>query len=268
MNDPRLNVDGLNVAYSRRGHGPPLVLLHGYPLDRTIWNDTAEMLEADFDVIMPDMRGFGDSDIMEADQSILAYSSDVAGLLERLEIRKAHVAGHSMGGYVALAFARMYPRQLAGIGLVSTQHLADTEERKAARLANAQQILAEGVGGVVDGMTPRLSTSAQVQTRVRAVIARQRPLGLAVALDAMAGRPDSTDVLKSFGAAAVIVHGTADELIPVDRAREMRSLLASAHYLELPGAGHLPMMENPAAVAEALRFLGPIRPGAVTIFNH
>ena len=268
MSDQVLNIDGTDIAFSRRGRGTPLVLLHGYPLDRTIWNDVAQMLLDDFDLIMPDMRGFGQSNVMEADRSIMAYASDVAGLLERLGIRKAHVTGHSMGGYVALAFARTFPRQITALGLVASQPLADTEERKSARYATAEQILTNGVGGVVDGMSPQLSPNTEVQAFVRRVISTQAPMGLAVALDAMAGRPDSTDVLRSFSAPAVIIHGSADALIPVERAREMRLLLPSAHYLELPGVGHMPMMENPAAVAEALHFLGPIKRGSVTILNR
>ncbi len=245
-----------------------MVLLHGYPLDRAIWDEVAQVLEDEHDLIIPDMRGFGVSDVMEADRSIMAYASDVAGLLERLGLRRAHVVGHSMGGYVALAFSRSYPRQTAGIGLVASQALADSEDRKAARHATGQQILREGVGGVVEGMSPKLSARADVQLLVRDIIARQRPLGLAVALDAMAERLDSSDVLRSFSAPAVIIHGTADELIPVERGREMRVLLPAAHYLELPGVGHMPMMENAAAVAEALRFLGPIKSGSVTLLGR
>jgi 3-oxoadipate enol-lactonase len=267
MSEGVRNIDGTNIAYARRGQGTPLILLHGYPLDRTIWQGAAELLANDFDVIMPDLRGFGQSDVMEADRSMLAYASDLAGLLERLGIRKAHVAGHSMGGYVALAFARMFPRKIAGIGLVSSQELADTEERKAARHATAQRIMQDGIDGVVQEMPPKLSANVEVQEFVRSVIANQRPMGLAVALDAMAERPDSADVLRSFPGPAVIIHGSSDELISVERAREMRVLLPSAHYLELPGVGHMPMMENPAAVAEALRFLGAIRRGAVTILD-
>lgn len=268
MKDQVLNIDGTHIAFERRGRGTPLVLLHGYPLDRAIWNEVVPMLEADFDLIMPDMRGFGQSDVMEADRSIMAYASDVAGLLERLGIRKAHVAGHSMGGYVALAFARTYPRRTAGLGLISSQELADNEERKAARHASAEQVVRDGVDGVVEAMTPKLSPNAEVQSLVRSIISRQRPMGLAVALDAMAGRPDSTEMLKSFSGPSVIIHGTMDELIPVERAREMRRLLPTAHYLELTGVGHMPMLENPAAAAEALRFLGSIKRGGVTILDN
>jgi pimeloyl-ACP methyl ester carboxylesterase len=268
MEERTLNIDGINIAFASRGKGQAMLLLHGYPLDRSIWNAVAEMLEAEFDLIIPDLRGFGGSDAMEADRSMIEYASDLAGLLELLKIRRAHVVGHSMGGYIALAFAREFASKVAGLGLVSTQVAADTPERKTARQATARQVMMDGVESVADGMTPKLSPDARVQNQVREVIARQRPLGLSVALDAMAGRLDSTDVLRSIKVPVVIVHGDADELIPVDRAREMKSLVPAAHYLELPGGGHLPMMENAPAVAEALRFLDLSKDKGIKILDR
>src|SRR5512143_3907830 len=100
-----LNIDGINIAFTRRGTGPSMLLIHGYPLDRSIWDQVAPLLEAEFDLIIPDLRGFGASDVMEADRSIIEYATDLAGLMERLRIRRARIVGHSMGGYVALAFA-------------------------------------------------------------------------------------------------------------------------------------------------------------------
>jgi pimeloyl-ACP methyl ester carboxylesterase len=267
MQEMALNVDGINIAFARRGRGTPLILIHGYPLDRTIWNEMAEMLEGEFDLIIPDLRGFGASDVMEADRSIIGYASDLAGLMDRLKVKNAHVVGHSMGGYVALAFAREFPGKTAGLGLIASQIVADTAERKVARQATARQIMEEGIGGVIAGMAPKLSPDAGVQAFVSRVMAKQRPLGLAVALDAMAGRPDSTDVFRSFRFPVVVVHGDADELIPVERGREMKALLPSAHYLELPGVGHMPMLENPAAVAEALRFLGTLKDKGITLHD-
>lgn len=267
MTELLVNIDGTNIGYSRQGRGSPMLLVHGYPLDRTIWERVATMLEADYDVIMPDLRGFGSSDVMEADRSITGYASDLAGLLERLKIRRAHIVGHSMGGYAALAFARQFPEKTAGLGLVASQVLADSEERKASRQASAREIMDQGVASVAEAMVTKLSPDKAVQDAVRAIILRQRTLGLSVALDAMAGRPDSSDVLRAFSAPAVLIHGDADELIPVERGREMKNLLPAARYLELAGGGHMPMMENPAAVAEALRLLGPTRSGGVTLFG-
>src|SRR5512141_322859 len=121
MEMTKANIDGINLAYARRGEGSPLVLIHGYPLDHSIWSEVAPLLEHDFDLIIPDLRGFGQSDVMEADASIMDYASDIAGLLTHLHLHRAYIAGHSMGGYVALAFARMYEDRVGGLGLVSSQ---------------------------------------------------------------------------------------------------------------------------------------------------
>jgi len=103
----KVNVNGFNIAYTRQGQGTPLVLVHGYPLDRTTWNEMLPLLENDFDLIVPDLRGFGESDLVEGPYTISDMASDIAVLLDTLNTEKAILVGHSMGGYVVLAFARM-----------------------------------------------------------------------------------------------------------------------------------------------------------------
>jgi len=251
----KINIDGINIAYDRRGSGPSLVLIHGYPLDHTIWDEVAPLLEADFDLIIPDLRGFGESDVMEADDSMIGFASDIAGLLTHLKIKNAFLAGHSMGGYVALAFAREYPERVDGLGLVSSQVLADPPDRREARYATAQQVLQHGMGEVVESMTPKLSADARIQESMRKLMSKQRPLGTYSALTAMADRLDSSDLLVTFKYPVVLVHGDADALIPIERAREVKMAVPHAHLVELAGVGHLPMMENPQATAEALKKL-------------
>jgi pimeloyl-ACP methyl ester carboxylesterase len=263
----KVNVDGINIAYDRRGKGVPLILIHGYPLDHTIWDEVALSLTEEFDLIIPDLRGFGESDVMEADDSIIDYATDVAGLLNHLKIKRAYLVGHSMGGYVVLAFAREFPERVSGLGMVSTQTLADTPERKESRLATAKQVLVEGVGIVAESMTPKLSENVRVQDYVRSLIIRQRPLGIYSALNAMAERPDSTELFTTFKFPTVIVHGGADALISVERGREMKAVLPSAHYLELAGLGHMPMMENPQAVADAIRFFVNVKVKSVRLMD-
>jgi len=250
----KAKIAGIEIAYERRGQGLPLVLIHGYPLDHTIWNEVVPLLESDFDLILPDLRGFGESGLAENDSSILDFASDIADLLTQLKIKKAFLAGHSMGGYVALAFAHQYPERVSGFGLISSQLRADTPEGKEGRYETARQVMGRGVSLVVDAMTPKLSAEARVQAFVRELISKQKPLALSNALKAMAGRPDSTDLAQTFKFPVVVAHGAADALIPVERGREIKVALPNAHYAELKGAGHMPMMENPQAVAEALRF--------------
>ena len=251
----KLNIDGIDIAYVRRGRGNPLVLIHGYPLDHTIWDEVGPFMEKDFDLIIPDLRGFGESGIMESDNSIIGYATDIAGLLSHLKIKKASLAGHSMGGYVALAFAREFPDRVSGLAMVSSQTGADTPETRENRLSTAKQVMEKGVGVVAEAMTPKLSTDKRVQDFAQHLIGKQRPKGISYALNSMAGRPDSTELFATFKFPVLIIHGDADALIPIKRGREMKAALPSAQYFELAGLGHMAMLEKPEAVAGALRRL-------------
>jgi 3-oxoadipate enol-lactonase len=253
----KLNVNGIQIAYERRGSGMPLVLLHGYPLDHTIWDEVASLLEDDFDLIIPDLRGFGQSDLVEEQYTIADMAADVAALLDELGIETTYIAGHSMGGYISLAFVRNYRERVLGLGLIASQALGDSPERKDGRYATADEIMQTGVEPVVEGMTPKLTPDEQVQDKVRGVIAEQQPIGLANALRAMGERFDSMLVLPSFTFPVVLVHGTADELIPVERAREIKATIKPAYLTELSGVGHMPMLEDPQETADTLRKLIP-----------
>ena len=133
------------------------------------------------------------------------------------------MAGHSMGGYVALAFTRAYPKRVLGLGLVSSQALADSPEKKAGRYQEAESILANGVKEVAEGMSVKLTARPDLQSCLKELILRQRPEGLAGALRAMAERPDSTPMLSGLDLPFVMVHGLADALIPIERARVFES---------------------------------------------
>ena len=251
----KIRVNGIEIAYERQGKGNPLVLIHGYPLDHSIWNETAKALENDFDLLMPDLRGFGESTTVSTPYGVGEIADDLAQLLNHLGIQQVALAGHSMGGYVALAFAQKYPSRVKGLGLVSSQTVADTQERKEGRYKTAADVEEKGVGIVAGAMTDKLSPSQSVRDFVRPLIKEQSKDGVAGALRAMAEREDSTDLIPSLKFPIVLIHGDADELIPVERAREVKAAFPRIHLKELPGAGHMPMMEMPEKTAEALRLL-------------
>lgn len=251
----KVNINNVTLAYERRGRGTPLVLLHGYPLDHTIWNETAPFLEDQFDLILPDLRGFGDSTTVDSPYTMDSIAADIAGLLNHLGIEKTAIAGHSMGGYVALTFARLYPARVRGLGLISSQVPADPPDRKEGRYATAAQVSENGTVGVVEAMTPKLSTDQRVQSIVRGIMEKQSAAGVIGALKAMAERLDSTELLAAFKFPVVVLHGDADALIPAERAREVKAALAQAELAVLPGVGHMPMLEAPEATAAALRKL-------------
>src|SRR5687767_4855682 len=251
----KINVNDIELAYTRRGQGTPFVLLHGYPLDNHLWDDIAPLLEDTFDLIQPDLRGFGKFTTVESPYIMDDYASDIAGLLDQLGIQKAAIAGHSMGGYVALAFARLYPERVSGLGLVSTQVLADPPDRKEARYKSAADVSEKGIGGVVEAMVPKFTSDERLQGIARETMERQQPAAFIGALRAMAERTDSSSLLSSFKFPVVIIHGEADALIPIDRAREVKIAVPSAHLVELKGTGHMPMMEAKEETARALMHL-------------
>jgi len=250
-----INVNGVRLAFERRGTGSPLVLLHGYPLDHHLWDDVAPLLTDTFELILPDLRGFGESSTVDSFYTMEDFASDIAALLDQLEIQKTAIAGHSMGGYVALAFARLYPERVTGLGLISTQVLADAPDRKEGRYKSAAEVADKGIASVVETMTPKFTSNPQLQRFARESMERQQPAAYIGALKAMAERVDSTPMLSSLAVPLVIVHGDADSLIPIDRAREAKAALPNAHLVEISGAGHMPMMETKEKTAEALKRL-------------
>lgn len=251
----KITFNGIELAFNRRGKGTPLVLIPGYPLDHSIWDEVIPLLENDFDLILPDVRGFGESATVETPYSMADIAADLAAILDSLGIEKAAFAGHSMGGYVALAFAKVFPSRISGLALVSSQVASDPPERKEGRYKTATDVTEKGVQLVADGMTDKLSSNQRVRDLVRPLIAKQSVAGVTGALKAMAEREDLTSFIASFKQPLVLIHGDADELIPADRAREIKSLVSSAQLVELVGAGHMPMMELPEQTAAALKLL-------------
>jgi 3-oxoadipate enol-lactonase len=250
-----IKVNGIEIAYTRRGTGNPLMLVHGFPLDHSIWNETADLLENEFDLILPDLRGFGQSTTVESPYFMDDMADDLAALLDNLGIVEITIAGHSMGGYVALAFAKKYPQRVRGLALVASQAAADAPDRKEGRYKTAQDVAEKGVGVVADAMTSKLSAMAEVQTLARAIMERQTPSAVTGALKAMAEREEMSSTLAAFPFPLFVIHGDEDALIPVDRGREVKSLVAAARLIEIQGAGHMPMLEFPKETAAALRML-------------
>jgi pimeloyl-ACP methyl ester carboxylesterase len=251
----KVNINGIELAYIRHGKGTPLVLLHGYPIDHHIWDEIVPLLDNTFDLIIPDLRGFGESTTIDTPYTMDDYASDIAGLLDHLGISKTTIAGHSMGGYVALAFARLYPARVNGLGLVSSQVLADPPDRKEGRYKSADDVAVNGINGVVDAMTTKFTSDEHLQDFARKSMQRQQPAAYIGALKAMAERLDATPLLASMNYPVVLIHGDADVLIPIERAREVKETLASALLVEIAGAGHLPMLEAAEQTADALKHL-------------
>lgn len=237
------------------GTGTPLVLVHGFPLDRTSWGEVAKLLDTDARVVLPDLRGFGRSPVTEGIYSMKCLAEDLAALFDRLHIDKAILAGHSMGGYVSLAFARAFPERLSGLALVTSHAAEDAPERKESRNRLAKEVENRGVEAVIEATLARYSPNPEVLERTRALMLQANPQAVSAALRGMAMRPDLTGLLPSIHVPALVIGGEADELVTLQRAQETARLLPQGELVIIPGGGHMVMWEQPDLVADALRRL-------------
>lgn len=235
---------------------PPLILIHGYPFDHSMWKSVIVALGNKTKVIAPDLPGFGDNPTESAEPSIELMADDIAELFEFHRIDRAVVAGMSMGGYVALAFAERHKKYLAGLALISTQANADSPETQQARRVMIEKVRHQGTSPAAEAILPKLfSESNQNNPEMK-----RFPLegannagveGICWALEAMARRPDRTALLRTLSVPAAVIHGIDDKIIPAERARQMSELIPDSKYFEFP-AGHASPLEAPNAVADAL----------------
>jgi len=257
----RITVRGVSLAVETRGSGPAVLFIHGYPLDRTIWQHQVAHLEG-FRRIAPDLRGMGRSDAPDLGYSMATYADDLAGLLEVLGEESVVLCGLSMGGYIAFEFLRRHPDRVRGLVLMDTKAEADPPEGRKARDAQLAMVRESGVAALADQMVPKLlapGAAAGTVAQLRAMILATPVPGLAGALSAMRDRADSRVLLPELARIPVlVVSGEADAVIPVSVAEALAEAIPGAHLEIIGGAGHLPPMEQPEATTAALqRFLNP-----------
>lgn len=230
-----------------------MALLHGYPLDHSIWQPLIPLLRDEVHLIMPDLRGHGRSPVPDGVYSMHCMAEDVLSLLDRLGVHKAVLAGHSMGGYVALHFAQSYPQRLAGLALVASHCFADEKERAKNRIFTAQKVDKSGdVVFIAEAMPPNLTNDASLQKRIRKMILSTNPKGISGALRGMAEREPMDDTLAALEKPALIIAGKEDKLISNERVNEMSSLMNKPWVEMIPESGHLPMLEKPQETAKSL----------------
>ncbi|WP_194793251.1 alpha/beta fold hydrolase [Raineyella fluvialis] len=238
----------------------PLVLLHAFPFDSSMWHDVVAELD-DLPVLTVDAPGFGASPLLPGEPSLDAYAEAVVSDLAELGVDRAVIAGLSMGGYAALAIAAARPAVIAGLGLLDTKAEADSEQAMANRLAMASQ--AEGeegsavvLGLVQAGLSPvTLAHRPQVVEAVRQALENAPREGIAWAQRAMAARPDRLRTLEMISAPALVLRGQHDGMTGAVEARHLAGHLAHVDLVEVPEAGHFAHVEAPAAVAGALHAL-------------
>ena len=250
----------LHVAES--GSGTPLVLLHAYPCDHTMWDPQASALaERGIRVIRPDLPGFGSSPPpTEAEPSLRVMADSVFEALDARGVDRFVLGGLSMGGYVAMQMLRQQPDRITGLALVDTKATPDGDQARAVREETARKALAAGslvplTEGMLLGLLGATSRASrpEAQRVTEDFIARASAPAAAWAMRAMAVRPDSLPILGTYDRPAVVIAGDEDSLSPLDEQHLMVNALPSARLVTIPGCGHLSAVEQPQAVTTALQ---------------
>ena len=253
---------GIDIAYDDIGSGLPVVFLHGFPHDRTLWAPQLGGLLPRARCIAPDLRGFGESEI-RGPYTMDRYADDVIEMLDILSIDRAVIAGLSMGGYIAFALWRRHRQRVRALILADTRAGADTEETRAKRRELIALARAKGSGAVADlqiaGMVGRTTREKHpdVVDSVHRMLTMAPVEGVVGALEAMIARPDSTPTLATIDVPTLIIVGDEDVLTPPKEARAMHVQIPGSRLEILAGAGHVSNVERPAAFNHvASEFLG------------
>jgi pimeloyl-ACP methyl ester carboxylesterase len=253
-----------------RGSGMPVLLVHGFPLDHSMWDAPIARLSDRWRVIAPDLPGFGGSQATSGTVTMAQMASHLAALVDALAVEEPIVlCGLSMGGYIALEFWRRYAARLRALVLCDTRAAPDTPEGARGRRETADMLLREGTQPLADAMLPRLFAAATLESRsnVAAIERRKilaaRPSGLAAALRGMAERRDFRGQLGKIELPTLVVVGEHDAISTVEEMRSLAGAIPDAEFVIIPRSGHLPPLENPDAFNKALgKFLTRVERGA------
>jgi 3-oxoadipate enol-lactonase len=223
-----------------------VVLIHGHPFDRTLWQPQIEHLRGTFRVLAPDLRGFGQSPITPGSVTMREYAADIEQLLEDLEIGRAAVVGLSMGGLVTMELATTHPERYWAIGLVATTAEPVTLTERAVRRERADSVDREGISGLIDYMHTGLygpACPSSVRAKVDAIMAAAPPAGAAAALRGRAERPDYRASLAALDIPAFVCAGSADPWSNAAVTAEIAACLKHPEVRIIDGVGHLPNLE-------------------------
>lgn len=258
------SINGVSINYQVHGADQPVLFVHGFPLSSQLWENVVEPMKNDYRLIIPDLRGFGESQETE-EVSIGIYANDLAALLDEIgERHPVTLVGMSMGGYVAFEFFRRYPERVHALVLVDTRPQADDEQGKRGRFEMAQRVIEEGSQFVAEDMGQKLfasGASEQLKSRWSEIMSSTSPIAIAAAQRAMANRPDSTNTLDLINRPTLIIVGDEDKITPPAVAEEMHAAIAGSELEVIEGAGHMTPVEQPQRfVAVLQQFLDDLDP--------
>jgi pimeloyl-ACP methyl ester carboxylesterase len=262
----RIKSGDAEIVYWSLGDGPPVVLLHPFPVHHEFWLPVAEVLATRYRIVMPDLRGHGESGVGEGPATMEKHAADIARVMDDADVGAAPLVGVSIGGYVLFEFWRRYRGRVAALGLFNTKAPADAPEARAGRLQAANDVLERGTEPFFESMVPKLLAKTTREMRPDLVdgalrmMRKMLPEDVAQVQRGMAARPDSVATLKTINVPTMLVTGDDDTMTGVNEAELMRQHIANSELFVIPKAGHYSPWEQSADAAKILRvFLDGLR---------
>jgi len=251
-----------NISYVDRGESSatPIIFLHGFPFDHTMWDLQLEVVSRHYRAIAYDVRGHGDSTVGDGQFTIEQHVDDLIALLDHLKIHKVVIVGLSMGGYIALRALERNPERFTGAVLCDTRSEADSNEGKIGRAGAMREVKKNGSIPFADGFVKKIfaeqtfERNKEAVESIRSVIAHTPPLSIAGTLLALAARTDTTPSLSAIKVPVLILVGKEDALTPPSAAQALQERIAGSELHIVPQAGHMSNLENPEFFNEKLLY--------------
>jgi len=247
------------IVYWALGDGAPVVLLHPFPANHEFWQPVAQTLATRYRVILPDLRGHGESEIGEGPATMGRHAADIARVMDDADVGRAPLIGVSIGGYILFELWRKNRGRIAALGLCNTKAPADTTEVRAGRLQAANDVLERGTEPFFENMIPRLLGKSTRDARPDLVegalrmMRQMSPVDVAQVQRGMAERPDSVETLKTINVPTLLVTGDEDLMTGVNEAELMRQHITGSQLKVIPKAGHYSPWERADSAAILLR---------------
>jgi len=256
---PRVRSGDAEIFYEVTGDGLPVVLLHPFPANHELWTRAAQAVSPRYKLILPDLRGHGDSDIGEGPATMQKHAADLTRVFDDIGVDRAAIAGISIGGYAIFEFWRQQRGRVSALALFNTKAQADGSEAKAGRLQAAADVMERGTEPFLEGMVQPVIGKTTRETRVDLVqgalrmMRKMSPEDIAMVQRGMAERPDSVATLKTINVPTLVVTGDEDIMTGVAEAVVMRQNIAGSQLKVISRAGHYSVWEQPEEAGRILR---------------
>jgi pimeloyl-ACP methyl ester carboxylesterase len=256
---PRIISGDAEIFYEVLGNGPPVVLLHPFPANHELWLPAAQALTSRYRVILPDLRGHGDSGLGEGPATMAKHATDIVRVMDDAEVRRSPLVGNSIGGYAIFEFWRRNPERASALVLCNTKAQADTPDGRAGRLQAASEVMERGTEPFFESLLTKLMGATTHSTRPDLVdgalrmMRKMSPEDVAMVQRGMAERPDSVETLKTINVRTLIVTGDEDTVTGVAEAELMQRNIPGSEMKVISKAGHYSPWERPEEVGRMIR---------------